>query len=77
MSVLALIWPFEVTKPVISDQLMLSVLVLMAAMFPVPISVMSVATLFLTVVTSDQLIVSVCALTARVMAARDVEARSV
>ena len=77
VSVLALIKPFEVTRPVISPQAMLSVFVLIADMLPVPISVMRVAALALTVVTSDQLIVSVLALTASVIAARDVEAKSV
>ena len=76
VSVLALTRPVFVTIPVTSAQAIVSVFVLMPVMFPVPISDIRVATLFLTVVTSDQLIVSVFALTAETSEASDEEALS-
>jgi hypothetical protein len=60
-----------------SDHDMVSVLVLIPVMFPVPISVMRVATLPWIAVTFVQSMVSVLALTARVTAPREVDATSV
>ena len=74
VSVFALTRPVFVTIPVTSAQAIVSVLVFIPVMFPVPTSVMRVATLFLTVVISLQLILSVFALTAPTRDASDDEA---
>ena len=74
VSVLALICPFDVTRPVTSPHAIVSVFVFIPEIFPVPISMISVATLFFIVVISDQSIVSDFAFTASTSVLNEVEA---